>query len=379
MNAKWIAIALWLVATPALAQTNLTGMRVDMTNADDVVVHVLASGDLLAPRIRAQGRTVRAWFPNIDNNARIAIPGDQTAIETLSLAPGVGDTAVLRLDLLGRARHGDVRFATTPTGGMLLLARSLFAGLAEDSAEAGEEIKADDTPLATTATPRPSEVEEPEAEAEATGETEAPHAESEAGVGVASSDADATSDSQREAGTPLFANRSESSHSASEQAGGGSSMGTLALIALLLGAIYLVVRFITKKKTIRIDEDIDVVASKRLGPRYQLVVVRALGQDHLLALHKGQTQLISSSEPDASPLALPERPRREGASDLIESLQQRLGEDRVQLSSRVGVPSRFGAKLLDFAKARTEVAVATSEPESEAVAGLLRLRRVVGE
>ena len=72
--------------------------------------------------------------------------------------------------------------------------------------------------------------------------------------------------------------------------GMGSVSNILLLLLLLGGGIYMGIKrfFPSSKKTG--SSDIEVVASRHIGPRTQLMVVRALGSDHLLSIHAGKTE-----------------------------------------------------------------------------------------
>lgn len=368
-------IGLMGLSSSAFAQQVVTGVTYDVDSHDDVRIEVLGVSPLQAPRIRTTRGQIRAWFPNIDNNPRVSTPGDGTVIDALQLRPGVEDTAVLTVELGSRVRLASdaIRYEATARGGVLHVARSALPAV---------RIMASVTPVAQVAEAE-SAAESAEAEAapEAEAALEAADADANADTN-ANADADADAEGVAEpvdedaAGTPLFADRGRSDD-ASTGGTEGRSMGALLLISLLLGALYMLIKTVQKKRKIVLDDDIAVVASKRLGPRYQLMVVRALGQDHLLSIHRGQTQLLSSM---SSPTAEEAAALEQSGLSILDRIQGKV-EDTVRLSgSSHASPSepiadedRFGAKLLNLEAIRRRMQ--SSEPsQSDAVAGLMRLR-----
>ncbi len=347
-RAAWLALLMSVGSTPAFAQQVVTGLTYDVDAQDAIRIEVLGTSPLEAPRIRAQRGQIRAWFPNIDNNPRVTTPGDGDVLDSVQLRPGVADTAVLTIDLASRTRLSSeaLTYEATERGGVISIARSALPAV---------QIVASVTPVEPA---EPEAIEEPEPEAAAPTEVQAETA----------SNAEEPEE-ETEAGTPLFAERN--TPTASSTGDEGKSMGALLLISLLLGALYMLIKTVQKKRKVILDDDISVVATKRLGPRYQLMVVRALGQDHLLSVHRGQTQVLSSMD---SPTAAESAALEERGLSILDRIQGKV-EDTVQLSSPAPIADedRFGAKLLNLQAIRQRMQ--SSEPtESEAVAGLMRLR-----
>jgi flagellar biogenesis protein FliO len=65
-----------------------------------------------------------------------------------------------------------------------------------------------------------------------------------------------------------------------------------ALLALAYGALRLFMKKTGLNSEIAV---IDIVAQKRLGPRHQLVIVRAFDRDYLLSIQGGQTTVVARS------------------------------------------------------------------------------------
>lgn len=365
-------VAVSAVASSASADAALlTGITYDVSGQDEVSVQVMATGALEEPRIRTQRGQIRVWFPNVDNNPRVQVPGDGDVFAEIGLRPGVADTAVLDIRLVHRAalRRGDVRFERNAMGGVIRLARGDVAPLpspadgegAEAAAEADEASEANTA--AATPSPTAADRDEPEA-------ARAPRA--------AEANEEDAEPAEPAAGTPLFASRDqdESEAGALGTAASGANLGLLALISLLLGAVYLFLRAMNKGRKITSDDDIHVVATKRLGPRDQLVVVRALGQDHLIAMHRGNAQLLSSSPVSESDDGV------EPGTSILDRLREKADADTVKLSGEASTKDKFGAQLLSLTAIRKRIEDASSEEreqvESDAVAGLKRLRRAAG-
>ncbi len=361
-----------LVAVLALAGSAsadaalLTGMTYDVSDQDEVVVQVMATGNLGEPRIRTQRGRIRVWFPGVDNNPRVQIPGDGEVFAELSLRPGVEDTAVLDIRLMHRAAltRSDVRFEHNDMGGVIRLARGDVAPMGGSTH--GDAPQAEDDAAPAQAVPvNPST---PDDTHESAPETEA-----------ATATAEEEEPADDAAGTPLFAGRDHEDEAATlGTVGGSANFGLWVLISLMLGGVYLFLRAMNKGRKVVADEDINIVATKRLGPRDQLLVVRALGQDHLIAMHRGQAQLLSSTPIDEEDEGV------EPGMSILDRLRNKADTDSVKLSKEASSSDKFGAQLLSLTAIRKRIEEASREErerepvESDAVAGLKRLRRAAG-
>ena len=143
--------------------------------------------------------------------------------------------------------------------------------------------------------------------------------------------------------------------------------------------------------------DIEIISTKRIGNKHQLLVVRALGEDHLLSINAGRTDRITSlptpesiyAEPAISDEPAEADTGKEASEGLMSKIQQRLGmasqrptkpapqsssldEERVSLSQAAKMRA-FGKELR---KAEGTAKGQSSPPTgtSDAVAGLIRLR-----
>jgi flagellar biogenesis protein FliO len=142
-----------------------------------------------------------------------------------------------------------------------------------------------------------------------------------------------------------------------------SGIVLLAVVSLALLGVYLVIKFgLIKRAKPSLLSDIEIIGSKRLGARHQLILVRALGEDHLLSINAGHTERIASvptpqgSERTGAPEDEPELggffSRRKKS---LWSGQENAGTARTPLEEEQPFPKRpqtqpYGADLLHFGK-----------------------------
>jgi flagellar biogenesis protein FliO len=79
------------------------------------------------------------------------------------------------------------------------------------------------------------------------------------------------------------------------QDSGSSAIPILIAVSALLALCYGILRIVMKKQSGVEIPAIDVIAQKRLGPRHQLVIVRAFDRDYLLSIQGGQTTVVARS------------------------------------------------------------------------------------
>jgi len=192
----------------------------------------------------------------------------------------------------------------------------------------------------------------------------------------ASTDTEALSDTLgRKNGSALSGLGSQSASDAETASGRGFNAGLLLLASLLLGMIYAGLQLVVRRKRqAQPAPPITVLGARRLGPRHQLLLVRALGEDHLLSVQAGRTEHIASVASSGGDQA--------AGLSLLEAHRGMHSDER---SRGVGESSAssFGAQLGSLMAKRAE-REAESAPQgrrsgshpvaSESVAGLLRLR-----
>lgn len=367
--------------TLALAAAALVALPASVASADNLVtdasirvddeafeIRLEAREALGEPRVRTSPGFVRVWFPEMAGTS-IDRDGDGEAVRFVRVRPGYDDTAVtlVRLGDMRRLDADDVRVSRDGSVARIRLARAALPTIAGAA-----------PPAERAAAEAPAEAPEVEAETEAAAEAEA------------ATETDATTEAETgEEPSLMLARRSEAAPLPASS--GPSTAVILAVLTLLLGGGYLALRFFGGRLGRRAARpDIEVVAQKRIGGRHQLLVVRALGEDHLLAVHAGRTEKLASmpareGEADASGDG--------GERDLLPFL--RLGQDsgeaadearpqtlhRQPRPGKVDTRPRFGAELMKLVGERSRadaVSLGAQPAPSEAVAGLLRLREKLG-
>ena len=277
------------LAVPALAPSmaSAEGRFVDATGrlTDDVFDVRLESTETLGePTVRTSPGFVRVWFPGM-RAARLDVDGDGRAVREIRVRPGVSDTSVTiirvgdmrRLPADAVAVHVDETIAHVRIDREALPRPTIVerAAPADDLADLTADLSAE----AEAAPLAPSEASANDAEVAEVEAAEEPEAE--------------PTPAPAEAATPLAltADTEAMPISASD---GLSTTVVMVLLTLLLGVAYGIVRIFQKKKPAGPRADIEIVATKRLGARHQLLVVRALGEDHLLAVQQGKTERLAS-------------------------------------------------------------------------------------
>lgn len=335
---------------------NITGVEVRL--GDELAeILVLSPQALPAPRIRLDRGAIRAWFRGVDQE-RITERGDGLAIQNVRVRSGAADSALVRIQLGDRRRLSEevVQLDAFEGGYAIRIARSALP-LAPETVVVAPEPSEDE---AVQTDDVADEAQEATATEERAAETD-------------------TEPATEEAAAP----REPTAHPLALSSTTGpteSSLpyGLILLITVLLGALHLVMRFVAKKKNALPAPDISVVASKRVGPRHQLLVVRALGEEHLLSVNAGQTQIITSVTQSTAismaatepALSLPQpAPTKDTPTD---SLARKLGLPASAIPAAKAALSpdeRFGARLLELAGARRDHGTRTdrlSAPPSQA-------------
>jgi hypothetical protein len=176
----------------------------------------------------------------------------------------------------------------------------------------------------------------------------------------------------------------------------------LGAATFLLGAVYLGLQLYNKRRPQLPKPGIEVLGVRRLGHRQELMIVRALGQDHLILCTSGRAERVASTPAslgspasfDPEPAPAPHKDESQaGGIGLISRLssQHRLRKllDSVEHESEAPERERerehtgtFGSELMTAHRRssrrpslHTLPGPATGGRQSEAVAGITRLRR----
>jgi flagellar biogenesis protein FliO len=358
-------------------------LKVDSYKFDDGtgVVELSSKGVLGEPWMRFEHGEVRIWFPDIEDISRFDHNDGEHAIHSVRLRYGSDNTAVLKIDLSDRRtlRKDDIEVMRNGPHATITIRTE-----PKEPVKAQEPAAATQAPLALKAAPPPF-AQKP-APLQGSAYLQA------LSTGVRSP----TLPAAKAAHKPLKFSADHNTLS--------SGMGALLLTALALGVIYGFIHFGTRRKSpLAKQSQIEVLSSKRIGHRHQLVLVRALGQDHLLSLHGGRAECLSSV---AAGTAMPDQPSLEprdsddtsgkgrGIAMFNPFLSKRRPWESV-LEEGINTPSKnkskseappFGDELLNFVRTQQSrrstpaMASATGAPgvstsfSSEAVAGIARLR-----
>lgn len=361
-----------LTTAPSIALAD--GRFVDASGQlteDAFDVRLESTGALGEPTVRTSAGFVRVWFPGM-RSARLDAPGDGQAVREIRVRPGVSDTSVTII------RVGDMR--RLPADAVTVIV---------DGAVAHVRIDRDALPRPTVVQPAAPAEDLADLTADLSDDAARLEAEPEAEVVEASEEVEAAPEAEvveaseeTEASPLALTRRDEASPISSSD--GLSTTVVMVLLTLLLGVAYGIVRIFQKKKPAGPRADIEIVATKRLGARHQLLVVRALGEDHLLAVQQGKTERLASM-PAPAP----------GEGDGVEEEDLSLPFLRLGAGNDDDVPRtlhrkkhsvedrpRFGADLMRLVAERSRgdriSTPAPTPPPSEAVAGLLRLREKLG-
>jgi hypothetical protein len=365
-----------LCALPNLARADQ--MRVTSYDMDDVggVVRLESDATVGEPWVRVDAHAVRVWFPHVVDIARFDHEREAgQPIRALALRPGANDTAVLRIDL-GTARHVKQSDVEVTRNGLQ----------ATVQVHVPKQL-----PVADPATQAPLGIDQPSALANNATKAATPAA---AAPAVQPTAASATA-LQPTLPTDLPLGKALSGAAPAEL----SKEQPPTLLYLLVATVVLSVvlgglQFMNKRKP-SVKPQIEVLGARRLGHRQELLIVRALGSDHLLLCTGGRAERVASS-PTPVPQALAaENPARgedsqAGGLNLISRLsshhRMRKLLDSVDNDNADDVvdpmpltkPNPFGAEL--FSAARKQAAVHSlpagrTRQQSEAVAGIDRLRK----
>ncbi|MEY4578611.1 MAG: hypothetical protein RL701_3314 [Pseudomonadota bacterium] len=381
MNATYAALGTLLVLSPlAVGVAQADQLRVTSYDMDDNGGTIRLSSDvpLGEPWLRIDNRMLRIWFPHIDQVARFDHERESSdPIHSLTLRPGAAETAVLRVELGARpltrddieiTRNGQHATVVLRMPGVAKPARTPAA----PAVAAGPQLRAAEPAAAqpvaapiTVASPTPAPAQPANAQASALGTASGTKAE-DAALGMLNEDS-------KPSQSPLL---------------------WLAVLSLLLGAVYAILQVFNRRKPV-LAPSIEVIGTRRLGHRQELMIVRALGSDHLLLCTGGRAERVASSptltdlplEPASAPDPEPKAPSQAGGIGLISRLssQHRLNKLLDSVESEVDqendgseANARFGAELYSANRRQRTPLQSLPSPharQSDAVAGITRLRQ----
>lgn len=370
-------------------------VRLD-TDASDVIITVVADEALHAPSVRTSAGSVRVRFYDATDTKLVRLSGDGGAVRSLELGRGSDQSAALMLMLGDRTKLqiADVRVETDGDTTTLRIARGLLPAVREGVPSAPLPLAAGQKPALA---PKPAALPAPVKSAQPVAAPAAPTSATTvtvrteevapvaAPVAAPAPAAPALTLTKKPEPKELVLAKSES-----------SPVPMLLAVSALLALAYAGLQFMLKKKKTLPGTDIpsiDVLAQRRIGPRHQLVVVRAFDRDYLLSIMGGTTTVIArsgrrKSEADAL-LGLAKR--REDTRSFEHDDEPTFGGELFKQALEQRERAREQTASLRLEAVRAEAARAEllreSEPApvetpasavSDSVSGLLRLRKQAG-
>lgn len=372
---KYIVLTLGLLMMPQLARADQ--LRVTSYDMDDAggTVRLESDGAIGEPWTKIDGKLVRIWFPHVTDIARFENErSSDDPIHALQLRPGASETAVLRIELGSSHRITSEDIEITRHGSQAQIA--LRVGPHKPAAESAAPARSS----GASARPEPQLTAAEPAQPVAEPAPAAPPISAKPAAGVA----DKTEEDDD--ALPLQASKADA---------GSHSLIMLGISSMLLAGVYFGVQLWSKKR--RRGEaaapSIEVLGTRRLGHRQELMIVRALGADHLLLCTGGRAAHVASTPSPV--LALPadtssgeKAPASQaGGIGLISRLssQHRLNklldsmDQESEAENEREHTGTFGAELYSAARSGKRPSLhslpAPGTRQSEAVAGITRLRQ----
>jgi hypothetical protein len=300
----------------------------EMSEAGGIVL-LESDAPIGEPWLRVESKSVKVWFPNVADVARFDHMRETSdPIRALVLRPGASDSAVIRIDV-GTGRKLTRDNIEITRNGQTARIRVSFP-VPERTPVATPAPAAKLTPVAN-AVARP--VPQPSAAKPLV-------LNGQAAPTPAAAAASPAAPAAKPSAIGAFARKSTNMSFAG---GTGQNLGLLMMISAVLLGIYACLKKFGKPRTIR-AQDIEVLSARRLGNRSELLLVRALGSDHLLVTSHGRIERVASApSPVEPPLLLPSLPPAAPASAAAEVDSQATG---------LGIITKFSSrsrlrKLLD--------------------------------
>ena len=275
----------------------------------DIVLTVASDEALHAPTVRTYPGVVRIRFYDAHETPALRLVGDGGAVRSVDVGSGSDLSAAVVLMLGDRTRlaPADVRVERDEHKVVIKIARGLLPAVREGSPmqTAKQVLPKPVAPVAPAAKPavlvaKPvAPVQPAPPAAVATPVAVAPVAEPVVSPEVVLPAATPTAAPVKPESTTLGAKKAPAKVAPKSElklaSGGSSAMPVLLTISALLALAYGVMRLMMRKNPATQIPAIDVVAQKRLGPRHQLVIVRAFDRDYLLSIQGGQTTVVARS------------------------------------------------------------------------------------
>lgn len=286
LRSSWLAaaIALLLGASTARAQAH-TVDRVDVETTPEAVAVSIHGRGLRAPRVDLAEREIKLFLERTALPRWLDTTGDGRVLVGVRARPGQQGAAVLSLRLHPGSEPIDatlIQVESTPERIQVLLDPRLVPAPAPAPAGA-----ATSAPSVAAPTPSPAPSASSAREAPRTSSPPSP------------SPSPAAPRDPRAARPPSSLGQPSAPPTMGIVAEGPPTQLIGLLLAVAAGA-FAVVWWMRKRGGPRAKASIEILASERLGPKHQLVVVRALGREHLLAMGPEGAKRIASVRREAA-------------------------------------------------------------------------------
>jgi flagellar biogenesis protein FliO len=368
----------FFISAQARADENSFASGTLELGADAVTIELTARSNLGFPSISSEEGFIRVRFPDMTGWTHLDMEGDGTSVRFAHVRPGASNSGVLVV------RVGDLRVVPQRAVDVRVDGAHATVSIDRSFLPGSPNVRVAAVAAEPAETPR---VEAAHADATPVPNEAAAVAEPAALADVAPS----VEPSTAPAAEPTRLTSSEAPQTLPTLGMGqrGTSLTTLLGLTAVLGLTLIGVHLWKRRRAGAVKAPIRVMAAHRLGPKQQLVVVRALGQDHFLSVDGAHTERLLSvpadeSEPEPSPEralsilglggAAPSE-RREEVPRI--TLTRPAQPEPVKSAAGTEAASRFGAQLLKIAADQSKKPAAAVTP-SEAVAGLVALRARAG-
>ncbi len=300
-----LALLACSLLTPSLVSAKAIEDVLLGSDAQDITITILADSPLNPPTVRTYAGSLRIRLYDTKDTPLLKITGDGGAVKSVDVANGSDQTAAVVVNFTDRTRlnPADVRIEREGAKVTLRVARGLLPAVHENApAPIARPVSlpvAKPAPVAKpveaakpvevakpTEVAKPAEVAKPEPEpklelAKPAPPVEAPVAQKKpaSALGQPSPKPDVAAAKEPKLGQPTESN----------------TMTIMIAVSALLALCYGILRLVMNKQPGMDIPAIDVIAQKRLGPRHQLVIVRAFDRDYLLSIQGGQTTVVARS------------------------------------------------------------------------------------
>lgn len=370
---KRMSLILSLLLVPSLVHASQ--LRVTSYDMDEAggTVNLVSDEPLGETWQRIDAHAVKIWFPHIIDIARFDHErGPGEAIRALTLRPGANDTAVLRIEL-GVPHRLDPSDLVITRKGLEVSVHIRVPGVPRANEPIAKQL-----PTTTLAQAAPGKAATAPTTSQDTAASVA-SASAKPGLGAATAVFTTKSEARPPTTAPDFLQQ------------GKPTLMYLLIACVVLGLALAGLQLMNKKKP-RQRPQIEVLGARRLGHRQELVIVRALGSDHLLLCTGGRAERVASTPSPVDPASVvspePEASQAGGIGLIsrlsshhrLRKLLDNVSREEPEEQEPEPTPSQhpFGAEL--FSAARKQQRALHALPasrgrQSESVAGINRLRK----